>query len=160
MLFPWSHECVGGEVHRWWRCSGAHRGQTGGYGQQSLSFSCSLFISMWLTSLSHCLCVTTRRAEQQWARSEDGDVEVPSWTTGQRGYGTWWGWKWTPWWAELRPSSRNWQHGRWYLLHALHIVYLLTFCSSSLCVCKDIFLLNFDCKIMQNIFLLVNTFLI
>lgn len=29
-------------------------------------------------------------------------------------------------------------------LQALHIVYLLTFCSSSLRVCKDIFLLNFD----------------
>lgn len=27
-----SHECAGGEVHRGWRCPGAHRGQAGGYG--------------------------------------------------------------------------------------------------------------------------------
>lgn len=33
-LCPFSHhERAGGEVYRGWRCCGAHRGQTGGYGQ-------------------------------------------------------------------------------------------------------------------------------
>lgn len=41
-----------------------------------------------LTTVSLCLCSTTRRAEQRGVRSEDGDVEEPSRTTGSRGNGT------------------------------------------------------------------------
>ena len=60
-MFPSSrHECVGGEVHRGWRCSGAHRGQTGGYGHtQSLYFCldihCYEQVSHSPVSLSVCI---------------------------------------------------------------------------------------------------------
>lgn len=59
------------------------------------------------------LCVTTRRAEQQRVCAEDGDVEEPSWTTGQTGYRPWQRWTWAPRWAGLRPGSGNRQHGWW-----------------------------------------------
>lgn len=81
----------------------------------------------------YVFCVTTRCAEQQRVRSEDGDVEDPSWTTSQRGHTAWWGRKWT-WRARLRPSSRNTQHGRWVrqrVIH-LHIFYLTRFVPSVL----------------------------
>lgn len=69
--------------------------------------------TFWLTLMSGFPCTTTTRcAEQQRDRSEDSDVEDPSWTTGQRGCGTRRGWKWTPGWTALHPSSRNRQHRR------------------------------------------------
>lgn len=47
-----------------------------------------VFVSVRLTTLSRCLCSTTRCAEQKWLRPEDGDVEEPCKTKGSRGNGT------------------------------------------------------------------------
>lgn len=42
--------------------------------------------SVYYKVAKNVLCVTTRCAEQQRVRSEDGDVEDPGWTTSQRGH--------------------------------------------------------------------------
>lgn len=58
LLCPFSHECAGGEVHWGWRCSGAHRGQTGGYEQSHFTSADMLLMSRYLSSfmsLTACL---------------------------------------------------------------------------------------------------------
>lgn len=168
MLFSWSHECVGGEVHWWWRCSGAHRRQAGRYEQQSRPLSrlhisvceraANYFVSLFVFNNKVCRAkVAPFRRWWRWRALQDEGLERKRNTTRMKMDS-----------LMSRTTSKLSEQTTLkvseitvifeYLLHVVSLEHRLpgAFCSSSLSVC--IFIEHLLSKIMRGCHL-VNTFL-